>query len=145
MQQQAEKQYLTAIVNDDIERANALDKVIDHYAGLKSKILSQIQSQGLDQLFKNELESIDKKLNLDLDIHTGGISDKLNKNQAKEDTKALKEYLDTYEDLYKRITEEKIKASKLGVQDRNIEAQAHIENRKRLEEELKLHKQKNKL
>ena len=142
LQQQAEKQYLTAIVNDDIDRANALDKAVDHYAGLKSKILSQIQSQGLDQLFKNELESIDKKLNLDLDIHTGGISDKLNKNQAKEDTKALKEYLDTYEDLYKRITEEKIKASKLGVQDRNIEAQAHIENRKRLEEELKLHKQK---
>jgi len=136
---QAEKQYLTAVINDDNTTAQAIEKVIDRYQKLKADILNQINDKGLDTLFKDRLSSIDKDISLDFNIHAGKLSDKVAKNQLKEDAKALKEFVDEYDRLYKSITDEKIKIANYNQKGETVNAQAHTSNLNRLEKELKAH------
>ena len=136
---QAEKQYLTAVINDDTATADAIEKVIDRYQKLKSDILHQINDRGLDTLFKDSLKNIDRDISLDFNVHAGKLSDKVSKNQLKEDSKALKEFVDEYDRLYKKITDEKLKIANYNQKGETVNAQAHRDNLTRLKEELNVH------
>lgn len=136
---QAEKQYLTAVVNEDEATAQALEKVIDRYQKLKSDILLQINNTGLNNLFKDRLNNISQDITLDFNVHAGKVSDKVTKNQLKEDTKALKEFVNEYDRLYKQITDEKLKIANYSQKGETVNAQAHKDNLSRLEKELDAH------
>ena len=138
----AEKKYLTAVINEDENTAQAIEKVIDRYSKLKSDILAQINDRGLDSLFKDRIDNINKDLSLDFNVHAGKVEDKQVKKQYKEDAKALKEYVDEYDRLYKKIIDEQIKVAKYTQKGETVNANAHKENLSRLKEELAQHEQK---
>ena len=138
----AEKQYLTAVINEDERTAQELEKVIDRYSTLKSDMLTQINDRGLDTLFKDRLDNINKDLSLDFNVHAGKMEDKQAKKQYKEDAKALKEYVNEYDRLYKKIIDEQIKVAKYTQKGETVNANAHKENLSRLKEELAQHEQK---
>ena len=136
---QAEKQYLTAVINDDTETANAIEKVIDRYQKLKTDVLAQINDRGLDSLFKGRLDDINKSISLDFNVHAGKVEDSQVKKQLKEDIKALKEYVNEYDRLYKNIVDEQLKVANYTQKGENVNAQAHKNNLVRLKEELSAH------
>ena len=139
----AEKQYLTAVLSDDNATAEALEKVIARYEGIRNNLLQQINDKGLNNLFKDRLDTISQDINLDLNVHSGKLSDKQSKSQLKEqlreDSKALKEYVDEYDRLYKQISEEKLKIARYDQKGESINSEAHKNNLDRLKEELKQH------
>lgn len=135
----AEKQYLSAVVNDDNNTAQALEKVIDRYQKLKTDVLAQINDRGLDSLFKGRLDDINKSVSLDFNVHAGKVEDSQVKKQLKEDSKALKEYVNQYDKLYKQITDEQLKVANYTQKGETVNAQAHKNNLARLKEELSAH------
>lgn len=136
---QAEKQYLTAVINEDSNTAEAIEKVIDRYQKLKADVLNQINEKGLDSLFKGRLDDINENVSLDFNVHAGKVQDSQVKKQLQEDSKALKDFVDQYDKLYKQITDEQIKVAKYAQKGEDINAQAHKNNLSRLKEELSAH------
>ncbi|MBP3930208.1 MAG: phage tail tape measure protein [Peptostreptococcaceae bacterium] len=136
---QAEKQYLTAVINDDTNTAEALEKVVDRYQKLKTDILTQINDKGLDSLFKGRLDDINNSVSLDFNVHAGKVEDNQVKKQLKEDSQALKEYVNEYDRLYKNIVDEQIKVASYTQKGETVNAQAHKNNLTRLKEELSAH------
>lgn len=142
LEAQKQKEYISALVNDDSTKAKELEKYIEMYSKIKSNVFNQITEKGLDNLFSERLNFINKDIELKLGVDIAGLSDKLNKKELQESSKALKEFVDEYDKLYKQLTNEKLKSANLSQKGRDIEVSAHKENISRLEAEIKAHKEK---
>ena len=142
LEAQKQKEYISALVNDDSTKAKELEKYIEMYSKIKSNVFDQITEKGLNDLFSDKLDFINKDIELSLGVDIAGLSDKLNKKELQESANALKDFVNEYDKLYKQLTNEKLKVSNLSQKDRDIEASAHEKNITRLEAEIKAHKEK---
>ena len=135
-----QNQYIQALANDSTDKAKGLKESIKYWKEQKDNLLREINNSKFTSDFYDVIKDIDVRNNLSISDFEGGLRDKVGKTQLKEDLKSLKEFVNEYDRLYKKITDEKLKVATYNQKGETVNAQAHKNNLSRIEEELNAHK-----